>query len=413
MPPKQETKAHASLGASNCERWWNCPGSVNLIESLGLESRTSIYAAEGTVAHSVAADLLLKYLGRQKYALNCVPGVSKRKADGFEILVTEEMLDAVQIYVDYVGSLIELHDCRFDNALVEQRIHIPHKESDLFGTSDLLLRVPFKILIVVDYKHGAGQPVEPEGNKQLLYYALGALYSLPEDDRHNYPTIEMVIVQPRTPGDAIQKWEVPVETVWEFGEELAERATACSSPEADLSAGEWCKYCPAKSVCPAIRERIQSEAGLDFAQLPATIGAISLPKVENYSDEQLAQILDHKSLIEDLLDALHKEAYSRAERGHTIPGYHLVEKWGHRKWNPDQLQEAKEDFEAWLGQEAYEKKLKSPAQMEKSLKAAGVKKNVDFYTTKESLGKALAPISDKRKPAAPRAIDDFKDWSMG
>lgn len=411
MPSKNkilEKAAHSPLGASNCERWWNCPGSVALIEKCKVKDVPSKYAAEGTVAHSVAADLILKLLGRENVA---VKQGAVRTADGFEFMITEEMLSAVNVYVEHVTDLLYVHDLGAEYADVEQKIRIPHPDpdvSDLFGTTDLRLRVPYSRLIVEDYKHGAGQPVEAQNNKQLLYYAYGSYLSLPEDDRDNYPVIEMVIIQPRTPGDAIDSWEVATDEVIDFGAELLVRASATNDPDAPLNAGTWCKYCPAKVSCPALRETIQREAGLDFVNLPATISPYNLPTVDDYSPEQIANILAHKSMIEDFLDALHKHAFSMAERGIEIPGYHLVEKWGHRKWNESAFLAV---YSSQLGDsEMFDMKLKSPAQMEKVFKQAKLDpKVINDYTTKESLGKALAPVTDKRKPAAPKAIDDFKD----
>jgi hypothetical protein len=340
-----------------------------------------------------------------------VANISKRVADGFEFTVTEEMLDAVSVYIDYLDKLIADYSLNPETILVEQKLRIPYSDSDLFGTADLVVRVPFTRLVVVDYKHGAGTPVEAKDNKQLLYYALGALLSLPEEDQENYPIIEMVIVQPRTPGDAIDSWEIPLNDIWVFHAELLAAADRTNAPDAKLNAGPWCKWCEAKPSCPAIREKIQEEAGLDFVNLPAgtLLSPYDVPIIDDYTPEQISNILAHKSMIEDWLDALHKHAFSMAERGIEIPGFQLVEKWGHRKWENET--KAGMIFADLIGEIAWvAPKLLSPAQMEKALKSVKVDVKVDNYTTKESLGKALAPLSDKRKPAAPKAIDDFKGF---
>ena len=52
MNTKTKEAAHAVLSPSSAERWFNCPGSVALIDTLPPEAfRTSKFAAEGTVAH--------------------------------------------------------------------------------------------------------------------------------------------------------------------------------------------------------------------------------------------------------------------------------------------------------------------------------------------------------------------------
>lgn len=409
-PVTLEQALHAQLGASNCERWWNCPGSPALIASrLAPKEVFNEYAAEGTVAHSVAADLIKKNLGLEKYALNCVKGISKRSADGFEFIVTEEMLDAVNIYVDYISDLIFAYGLDPEHVSVETKVRIPHTDSDLFGTSDSIVRVPFTRLIVIDYKHGAGTPVVAQDNKQLLYYALGALLSLPEDDRENYPIIEAVIVQPRTPGDAIDSWEFPVDDLWVFHAELLAAADRTLLADAPLAAGPWCKYCSAKSICPALRAHVQETAGLDFANLPSTLSPYDLPIVEQYTNDDLANVLDHTSMIKEFLEALHHEAFTRAQNGQKIPRYKLVDKLGNSEW----LDPVKAGmiFGEYLCDDAFTKpKVLSPTQMKVALKAVNMQESmVDDYITRKEKGQALAPINDKRKPVPPKAVNDFKD----
>ena len=45
--------AHAKLGPSAAERWFNCPGSIRASE--GMPNNSSVFAAEGTAAHALAA----------------------------------------------------------------------------------------------------------------------------------------------------------------------------------------------------------------------------------------------------------------------------------------------------------------------------------------------------------------------
>ena len=66
--PAHADRAHSELGASSCERWWNCPGSV--AASRGMPNRSSPAAELGTAAHEVAELCLrngqdaLEYVGR-------------------------------------------------------------------------------------------------------------------------------------------------------------------------------------------------------------------------------------------------------------------------------------------------------------------------------------------------------------
>ena len=71
--------SHSKLSPSSSKRWMICAGSIRLIEELGVESKTSKYAAEGTVAHSVGEDCLennedaVYYIGEY------------READGYKL----------------------------------------------------------------------------------------------------------------------------------------------------------------------------------------------------------------------------------------------------------------------------------------------------------------------------------------
>ena len=54
-------EVHALLSASAAERWMNCPGSVAATKDL--PSSTSVYAEEGTLAHSLCELKVRKLFG--------------------------------------------------------------------------------------------------------------------------------------------------------------------------------------------------------------------------------------------------------------------------------------------------------------------------------------------------------------
>lgn len=411
LPAEIKEAVHADLGASNCERWWNCSLSPRMVASVLKGKRdTNVYAAEGSVAHEIAAEFLISQLQQRTPKFVVIPGVTKREYDGFKFTVNQEMLDAVYLYVDFVLDILDTANVAYTNSFVETRIRIPHSSVDLFGTSDCIVYIPYTRIIAIDFKYGAGTPVPAKNNKQLLYYALGALLALPEDEQDNYPEIEMVIVQPRTPGDPIDSWTIPVDEIWKFHAELLAAADRTLSLDASLNAGDWCKYCAAKPICPALKDKVQETAGLDFANLPANvINSLELPTLKD-DPEIIANVLNHKSMIENWLDAYHKRAFELAEQGVEIPGYQLVEKWSHRRLNEIGQQYA----EIMLSNGAFKVEYKSPAQIEEAMKAKGLQKHLvkgklsEAYTEKDNQGKALAKVGAKgRKPALPSAVSDF------
>ena len=177
---------HSPVGASSCERWWNCPGSVALIKKAPTQ-KPNKYAVEGTVAHEIGASWLS--VPNTSASLPLIGDVWHE--EGFEIKVTEEMLDAVGQYVNFIQALEKQWETK---AQIEVRTKISDK---LYGTADAVISVDFNRLIVVDFKYGAGVKVTACENKQLMYYGLGALLALPPDERSEIPLVEMIIVRPR------------------------------------------------------------------------------------------------------------------------------------------------------------------------------------------------------------------------
>ena len=157
---------HAELGASSSARWMNCSGSVPLARPY-LGAGASSYAAEGTVAHTIAQAALAEEPLPPIGALVTV--------EGHEILVTEEMLDAVNEYLDIVRPLL----AKAQDGGVEIRVHIssvpPTAES--YGTADFDAVVGRK-LFVVDLKYGKDVHVHVASNSQALFYALAVVETL-------------------------------------------------------------------------------------------------------------------------------------------------------------------------------------------------------------------------------------------
>jgi hypothetical protein len=235
--------AHALLAPSAAARWMTCPGSVRLSE--GRDDGGSVYAREGAAAHLLARHCLESKTDAVEY-LDCVigeEGFSSEAADGdFTFAVTDEMADAVQIYVDAVRPYTTLED-----HLIEGTLATPI--TGCWGTVDFgAYDAATRRLTVGDFKFGKGVIVEATGNKQLLTYAAALLPGCDAVDE-----IELVIVQPRRlhrDGPVRQaihtKQEVETHVV------AAQRAAALIERDPPiLSAGEHCRFCRATTFCPA------------------------------------------------------------------------------------------------------------------------------------------------------------------
>lgn len=210
--------AHSPIGASSMYRWSECPGSIK--KSEGVESPTSIYAEEGTIAHDIAA--------------NCLLGKPPPKGtDG-------EMLEAIQVYLDTINGDIQKETFHKKYMLVEHAFDLGEIHPGLFGTADCVYFNQWTgALYVYDYKHGKGIPVEAEGNQQGLYYALGALLTC----GFKATAVEIIIVQPRCPHPKgpVRRWRRDVCDMIDFAAELKTAAVKTEDPNAPLKAGSLSK----------------------------------------------------------------------------------------------------------------------------------------------------------------------------
>ena len=91
---KLPTWDHSRLGASKAERWMNCPGSVRMSE--GMPDGQTIYAAEGTVGHEVAARALASNRDADYWV------GQKFQTGDYVIEIDEALAEAIQEYLDYV-----------------------------------------------------------------------------------------------------------------------------------------------------------------------------------------------------------------------------------------------------------------------------------------------------------------------
>jgi len=104
------------------------------------------------------------------------------------------------------------------------------------------------------------------------------------------------------------------------------------------------------------------------------------------------------------------------EDGHTIPGYKLVRGRSNRRWIDEESASRALGRKGVKASERYTKKLISPNQAEKALRAKG--EDVTFlekFWDKPDGAVKIAPAADKRQaipPAAQRAFGDTEFLSL-
>lgn len=399
MPPT----THAKLGASSSHRWMNCAGSIRMSE--GIEDVGSDYAREGTAAHEVGERCLRHGTDAIAYLDTIVAVEDEQGVHHFT--VTEEMAEAVQVYVDHIRNRIEeLGGADAVTMFVEHRFDLTplNPPGPMYGTSDCTLWVPeARHLDVNDYKHGAGVAVDATENSQLMMYALGAVVELGKRPE----TIRVTITQPRGhhPAGIIRSYDFTWAELIAFKEELFDRARATEDPDAPLNPGEWCRFCPAAPTCPAKREQTQlvTQDMFDVVAPPEEAG--TLPAPENITDEQLAFILHNSGQVMDWLRSVEAHVMRRLERG-KFPGYKLVEGRSNRRWRDEDAVDTYLRGRGLKKDERYKSKLISPAQAEKALKGRDGPPLPERLWEKPEGKPKLVPEHDKR-PALGAVTDVF------
>lgn len=387
-----QNAGHSPLGASSAHRWTMCPGSVALVATLPPQPESADMRA-GTAAHHVAQVCL----------------ETGRDADAFigDIIAdtrhefTDDDAAAVQTYVDHCRELTR--DGRAV-ASVEQQFQLAQYDAELWGRNDFLCVVPSeRCLHVVDYKHGVGQLVKPEENKQLKYYALGALLNGAE----HVERVAITVAQPRSyaAGEPIRTWQTTPDALIEYGFELAAAAAETRKPNAALVCGDWCETCPAAGACPELHRQALAVADLTLATADA-----DTPAPERMTAAELGRRLAQADRLALWLRAVRAYGYGEALRGRAPDGFKLVAKRGRRAFEDGAAAatDALEVFPQLTVSDVFVSKPISPAQLEKIV---GKKPATAFIAERLSqapTGFSLAPLSDKREAATPPPLSEFE-----
>jgi uncharacterized protein DUF2800 len=370
----EQRPAHSPLGASGAERWMNCAGSVALLKHLQLpETDEPEYRTLGTSAHDLA-----------KVCFEQNTDAWERIGETFgHHQANEEMSNAVQMFLDECRQIVAAHPG--GTMFVECPIDAPEFHAQFYGTLDWGYVLGDK-LWVRDYKHGEGIAVDAEWNPQLMYYCFGLLRRFP-----SVTSVDMGIVQPRAfHGDGpIRGWACPADTIRAWANDTLRPAMDRTSLDADLDAGRWCRFCPAKLVCPLMTSLYGAAMTSD-------------PKhIVNLSDEGLGRSYQYLDAVKMYIKAMEEEAFRRLNAGRKLDGTKLVAKKSNRVFKDG----AELVFKEKYGEDAYSKpELKSPAEMSRIGEAA--KELVNEWAYKPDAGLTVASRDDRRPEIVVRSITE-------
>lgn len=382
---------HSRLGASSSHRWMNCPGSVKLCEAV--PDKSSSYAEEGTLAHSLA-ELIINYnLGRIKKA-EFNKGMKKIQGSQY---YSQEMQDYIKDYTEKVWELMNAAKSISKDAELrtEQRLDFSEWAPDGFGTGDVVI-VYDRVIHIIDLKYGKGVGVSAEENPQLMLYGLGALSSY--DMLYDIEKVILTIIQPRR--DSISTYETTAAELLEWGEKkVRPAAEETLKDDAKCVAGEWCQFCKVRAVCRARKDAMTELAKMEFSD-PRLLEDYEIGEVLRLADQLTAWAGDVKEYAQE-----------EAEKGKKWDGWKLVEGRSNRKYSneakvAETLKEAGYD-EALL----YEKKLYGITAMEKIVGKKPLAELCGSLIIKPPGKPVLVPESDKRPEinSADSAKKDFEE----
>jgi hypothetical protein len=121
----------------------------------------------------------------------------------------------------------------------------------------------------------------------------------------------------------------------------------------------------------------------------------------------ILEVMEKAPMIEAWFKSIREHVRELTEAGEET-GYKLVPKRAMRRWRDTDEVEA--FLQNQIGEEAFARKLRSPAQAEKALKAIGMKLPEQLWV-KISSGSNLVPESDPRPALPPEPQDAAADFA--
>ncbi len=352
------------VGGSTAKRVINCPGSVALVQKMPPKPSNK-YADEGTLLHDTIAEHLATLQPLETF-------LGKKYQDQ---VLTQELID--EKLVPALALLDEIDPKQEMTYEVETRVGFGDLLPGVFGSTDFVGRLGDKA-VVLDWKFGDGVVVTAEENEQLMFYAAAAMRTDALKWAFEGATeIECVIVQP----PMIRRWTTTPERIAQFEHQLVRAVKAAEQPDAGLKAGEHCRWCAAKPVCPQMTGAVDRALQVQLKEIDAAT---------------LGRYLANADVLEGWITDLRALAFQMLEKNIPVPGYKLVQKQARRQWADEaKAIAALHDMGVPRAELFSPEEIRSPAQMEKVLKKRKLALPDDLVKSVSS-GTTLASEDDSR-----------------
>jgi hypothetical protein len=222
----------------------------------------------------------------------------------------------------------------------------------------------------------------------LAFYACAARHSLPKFFV-GVESIVLRIVQPVTTEiDAEMVSSVTV-THAELDEFVVAYRAACEQALSDsprLAPGSWCRFCPARPICPKHTGPLLDRAAFTTpAPWSVAHAAFAAPPAKEAYLQILADGLRLVDAVKDIRTALHDQAKKALQNGDSVPGYTLSAGRAERHWRDETvalvtLLGLGLDHDDLIELET----LRSPKQVELRAKARGIKIPTELIVSRRS-----------------------------
>lgn len=389
---------HAILSPSAAYRWLVCTPSARFEEQIPEEE--SEYAAEGTLAHDLAALVLSirsgNFKGSQALVNKYLDEIKSRVLDFYlaknKEMTFEEARQEFYVMLEHAEAWAALI-CDYEGKImIEQKFDVSKYVPVAFGTSDGTNFLP-KVLYVSDFKYGAGQPVSATANKQMMVYGLGALIKAHELN-YKPETVVLTIFQPRIGG--VSSWEISVEDLLNWAEtELKPKGLLAIGGQGEFKPGKHCQFCKARTSCAAYYREFDDVRKIQDKRV--------------MTDKDRLKVLTFGPLVASWVKKVEAEAVKTLQSGKTLPGLKLVAGRGKRQFkNEDNV------IDILIGagfdsDQIFNPSLRSLTDLEKSL---GPKRFADMFNgeiMKIEGAPQVAPEDDERQAIDKSAADEYDD----
>lgn len=300
------SNGHAPLAPSSASRRRACAGSRKM-ETLYPQVDDSPASREGTAAHWAASEML-----------------SGRIVDSGQIaengvMITDEMLDAADMYVDEVRKILA-------DVVIEERIDIDYIHEQCWGTPDAWAFTN-GTLYLWDFKYGH-RFVDVFENWQLIEYAAGILDLLKVDGiTDQLITVVMTIVQPRcyVGGSPVRSWRVRASDLRGYFNEARMFEANAMSDDAQLTVSPECRDCSARHACPALQCASYADMNIATEAVPFDLPPQALGIELRYIQSAITTLTARATSLEE-------QALSMIRQGKSVPHFVAQHGMGRERW---------------------------------------------------------------------------------